>query len=95
MAKFTIEGINGLTTLEFCHGTPLSIRLDFAMWSYSFKRIGPRSYGRWQRISLGNPPRRDWTPHKQPIVCPKCAFVFSFEGCTNFHFKNGNCEWNQ
>lgn len=55
------------------------------MWSWSFKRIGPRSYGRFQKLLLGNPARRNWTPHSQPTICTDCGFIFSFEGCDTFH----------
>jgi len=75
----------------YCHGTPASIRLAFAMWSWQFKWYGPKGGEHREVLS-----RRNWMPHDQPIVCPQCGFVFSFVGCNDFHLNPKDCkasEW--
>ena len=71
----------------YCHGGPHSIRYNFAMWSWSFKWYGPK--GGERRDVFG---KRNWMPHEQPRVCPRCGFIFSFIGCDSFHLDSRDCD---
>jgi hypothetical protein len=67
---------------SYCHGDEHSIRYSFGMWTWQFQHFGPK--GGLRRDTLG---KRNWMPHEQPKVCPRCGFIFSFFGCDRLHFS--------
>ena len=67
---------------SYCHGDEHSIRYHFGMWTWQFQHYGPKDGLR--RDTLG---KRNWMPHEQPKVCPKCGFIFSFIGCDRLHLS--------